>query len=683
MAFKKEGSIIVLLLCCCQWIHAQQSEPVLNAGAENQLENQAAVIPEDDAQPQLLNNYLHNRISLNTADAAALQSLGLLTPLQIHNFLLYRQLLGKLLSIYELQAIPGFDTAVIRSILPYVRVGDDLVPHYRLKDYAHGGEHALLLRYSRDLEKSRGYLPTDSTAAHYRGSPDKLLLRYRYNFPRYMSWGIVMEKDAGEQFFRGAQRNGFDFYSAHLFVKNYKHIKALALGDFTVNMGQGLINWQSLALGKGPAVMQIKREGELLRPYASAGEFYFYRGAGITLRQGYWEGTGFISLRRPDGSISSTDTLLTSQYITSLGSSGYHRSYTEQEKMNVLQQFTTGGNLSLVKQNWHAGINIIRHHFSVPLRKEAAPYNLFTFGGTQLINVSLDYAVTWKNMHFFGEVAISDNHKTGMVHGVLISVAKNADLSLLYRNYNRAYQSMYANAFGEYYRPANERGLYTALSLKITPRLTLNAYADVFNFPWLQYSMNAPGNGRELLLALTYIPDKHTEAFIRYSYSGKLQKGSAADFIKWQVWEQRNSWRCQTTMQLAEGLILKTRVEVNSYKNTIMQQQGFMLFTDAGYQFTRWPLMISGRYTKFMTGGTETRMYVAATGMLYEYVLSQLYGKGDQYQLRVRWRIMPRMSLWVRFQKVTYQDVSSIGNGWDEVAGSSKGAVFLQLQQLL
>lgn len=642
MAIEK---LVVLLLFYSQCIYARQSEPVLNAAEENQLESQAPVIPEDDI-------HQHDRISLNTADEKVLQSLGLLTPLQIRNFLLYRQLLGRLLSIYELQAIPGFDMAVIRSILPYVKVGEDLQPHYRLRDYTHKGDHSLLLRYGRELELSRGY-----TTAHYRGSPDKLLVRYRYNFHRYMSWGVVMEKDAGEQYV-------FDFYSAHIFVKNYKHIKALALGDFTVNMGQGLINWQSLALGKGPSVMQIKREADLLRPYTSAGEFYFYRGAGITLRQGCWEGTGFVSLRNID---------------TSSGSSGYHRSVTEIEKRNTQQQFTVGGNLSLIKQHWHVGINIIRHQFSVPVQKESAPYNLFTFAGTQLLNASANYAVTWKNLHFFGETAISDNLKMGMVHGVLASVAKNADLSLLYRNYDKEYQSMYANAFGEYYKPANEHGLYTAVSLKITPRLTLNAFADVFGFPWLQYSMNAPGNGKEMLLALTYTPDKHTEAYIRYSYSGKQQKRSSGDdFIRWLVLEERRSWRCQTTIQLLEGLTLKTRVEVNSYE----KQRGFMVFVDAVYQLPGKPLQLSGRYTKFMTDGTDTRMYVVATGMLYEYVLSQLYGKGYQYQLRTRWRIMPRLSLWARFQQVIYPDVLSTGSGWDEVAGNRSSAVQIQIQQL-
>ena len=37
-------------------------------------------------------------------------------------------------------------------------------------------------------------------------------------------------------------------------------IQALALGDFTVNMGQGLIQWQSLAFKKSVDVMGVKRQ---------------------------------------------------------------------------------------------------------------------------------------------------------------------------------------------------------------------------------------------------------------------------------------------------------------------------------------------------------------------------------------------------------------------------------------
>jgi hypothetical protein len=229
---------------------------------------------------------------------------------------------------------------------------------------------------------------------------------------------------------------------------------------------------------------------------------------------------------------------------------------------------------------------------------------------------------------------------------------------------------MYNNAFGEYYKAVNERGLYTAISLKITPYLIVNGYTDVFSFPWLSYSMNAPGSGKEVLLSLTYTPDKRTEAFIRYSYSAKQQKEDDDNFIKWPVPEEKQSWRCQISMQLKEGLIIKSRVEVNKSAN----QQGFLLFLDAAYQPEKTSFTFSGRYITFVTGGTETTMYVISSGILYEYMLSQLYGRGYQYQLCTRWRPMPRLSLWVRLQQTVYSAFAS--------EQSNKNLVTFQMQQL-
>src|SRR6185503_7473909 len=101
---------------------------------------------------------------------------------------------------------------------------------------------------------------------------------YRYSYKNLLQYGLVGDKDAGEQFLKGAQHSGFDFYSFHLFARNVGVIQSLAIGDFTVNMGQGLIHWQGLAFKKSAATMSIKRQSAVLRPYNSAGEFYFHRG---------------------------------------------------------------------------------------------------------------------------------------------------------------------------------------------------------------------------------------------------------------------------------------------------------------------------------------------------------------------------------------------------------------------
>jgi hypothetical protein len=131
----------------------------------------------------------------------------------------------------------------------------------------------LLVRYSQQIEKPIGFEKPADSSSYYLGSPQKLFFRYKYNYKNLLQYGLLGDKDAGEQFFKGYQKYGFDFYSLHFFVKNLGIIKSLTLGDFTVNMGQGLIQWQSIAFTKSAEVLSIKRHADILRPYNSAGEF--------------------------------------------------------------------------------------------------------------------------------------------------------------------------------------------------------------------------------------------------------------------------------------------------------------------------------------------------------------------------------------------------------------------------
>jgi hypothetical protein len=59
----------------------------------------------------------------------------------------------------------------------------------------------------------------------------------------------------------------------------------LAIGDFAINIGQGLTQLESLAFKKGADLINVKRQLTILRPYNSAGEINFHRGIGLTLRK--------------------------------------------------------------------------------------------------------------------------------------------------------------------------------------------------------------------------------------------------------------------------------------------------------------------------------------------------------------------------------------------------------------
>ncbi len=221
-----------------------------SAGREMERSEGQEQAQENDEQYQELTAYTKRKLNLNTADAAALHGLGLLDALQVNTFLQYRETLGPLVSIYELQAVPGFELPLIRSLLPYVQAGTGLEPYYTLKDYFGKGKHQLEIRYSRGLELAEGYRRKDSGVVKYLGSPDKILFRYRYRFGRYASWGLVMEKDAGETWLRKANALGGGSYWVPFVLQRLGKVKVLALGDYTVNMGRAWYSGRDCLSGK-------------------------------------------------------------------------------------------------------------------------------------------------------------------------------------------------------------------------------------------------------------------------------------------------------------------------------------------------------------------------------------------------------------------------------------------------
>jgi len=390
----------------------------VTTSTEQQLENQTDADQgetEDDSYLQELDHFRKNPLNLNIAEADELKQLRIVTDLQIFNLISYRNLFGKLISIYELQAVPAWDVNTIRKLLPFITTATTLSLSAEAGKRFKEGEHSFLLRVSQVLEKSDGFNKA-TAGTKYLGSAQKILFRYRYTYKNLLQFGITGDKDAGEQFLKGAQNKGFDFYSFHFFARKIGIIQSLAIGDFSVNMGQGLIQWQGLAFKKSADVMGVKRQSAVLRPYSSTGEFYFHRGAGITIKKGRIESTAFASLRKLGGNFVA-DTVNNEDYISSFLTSGYHRTNSEIADRNNLTQTTFGTNVLYRSNRWQVGVNGIYYNFSLPIQKRSEPYNLYAISGKNWYNFSVDYSYTYKNLHFFGEAAADRNLNKALING--------------------------------------------------------------------------------------------------------------------------------------------------------------------------------------------------------------------------------------------------------------------------
>src|SRR6185295_11980785 len=172
----KKLLVILLMIDHSSLITGQEIPP----NTEQQLENLAGADQtetEDDSYVVQLQYFKKHPLNLNQADANDLKELFFLTELQIENLLSYRHLLGKLISIYELQAIPSWDVGTIKKILQFVTVDNSLSTAEDLKKRLTAGDHGLLFRFSETLERSKGF-DKITPGTKYLGGRQRLFFRY-------------------------------------------------------------------------------------------------------------------------------------------------------------------------------------------------------------------------------------------------------------------------------------------------------------------------------------------------------------------------------------------------------------------------------------------------------------------------------------------------------------------------
>lgn len=659
---------------------------------EQQLENLAEINEtetEDDSYWQQLDYYKKHPVNLNTASAVQLEELRLLTPLQISNFLRYRDLLGNLVNIYEIQAVPGWDITTIKKLLPFITVADEWEPARNFGKRFTGGEASMLFRIASLLETPVGYRRKETGLSHYTGSKDRLLFRCRYNYKDLLQYGISGKKDAGEQFFRGKQQYGFDFYSIHFFARKLGIVKALALGDYVVNMGQGLIQWQSLAFGKSTLITDVKRQGAVLKPHTSAGEFNFHRGAGVTIGKRNWEVTVFGSLRVFSATLAPDSTEEKGLYVATLLTSGYHRTPSELARRNNLHSFSAGGNFRVKGTNWRAGFNMVQYQFEYPMRASANWYDRFAISGKRWGNYSVDYSYTFSNVHMFGEIATDYKYHQAFAAGLITSPDPRVDVTMVYRNIDKAYQSLFSNAFTENSMPTNESGLYTGLVIRPFAYWQVNAYADFFSFPWLKYRVNAPFNGYDYMVQLTCTPSKRVEIYSRYRYRSKpLNSDDALQPMRNVTATAWQSWRTQLALTINTRWQLRHRVDLVRFQSaTDNVQNGFAAYVDCSYNA---PLLSAGiRLHYFDTDGYDSRIYAFEQSVAYSYPVVILYNKGFRYYANTRINISSVIRRYigreyngivtVRMAQFLYNSQTQIGSGLDAITGNSKTDYIIQL----
>lgn len=663
-------------------------------------EIQADQIPYEDLYGTLLNFY-QSPLNLNTAGPEELRALPLLSEAQVAALLLHRRTTGPLLSVYELQAVPGWTVRTIERVAPFVTVASpnpNAVRGPLWQRIKNEENNAVMLRYERVMQQRKGYAPVDTfqgrPTLRYLGSPDALALRYRVSHAHDFSLGFTAEKDAGEPLAWRPARNQFgpDFLSAHVVLYEQGRLKTLALGDYQLQFGQGLLLSSGLALGKGGETVTALRRASLgVRPYAALLENTFFRGAAATYQLApRWEATAFASRKNIDANArQTTDSLARfDEFSTSLLLTGLHRTATEIANRQRLAETVGGGHLGYRSPdgNLSFGFTAVGTHYGLAYQKRPEPYNRYEFQGQNNLAFGAHYSYGWRNLLLFGEGGRSSGGGLGTVNGVLASLGPSVDASVLVRHYDVNFHTFYGNALSENTRNINESGLYIGLKVRPLLRWEVSAYFDQFRFPWLRYRVGAPSQGQDALLRVAFTPTKTGLLYVQYRARLKPLDlpGSLGRPVPLPGQQLRHSLLVYCDVQPTPRLGLRTRLQASYLRadDNLPWRSGFVLSQDATVQLAR-RVSLAARYAVFDTDDYDTRQYMFEQDVLYAISAPALYGQGTRAYALLQATLNKHFTIWLRYADTRYRHQDTISSGLEEIKGNARSEVTAQVRYKL
>ena len=628
-----------------------------------------------------LTYFARHPINLNATDALSLQLLLVLSDTQINALFKHIASYGKLKSIFELQCVTGMDLPTIRWLQPFVYVNeDDGFSDFSFRRLREEGTHDIMLRSKRTLQEQAGFIPDPLTGKkNFLGSEYGTYMRYRFQYRRNILVGMTFENDIGEPL-----RNGPDFKSASLFIREAKALKQLVVGDYQVQFGQGLTCWNSMAFGKSSFSVQVKRNAQGLKPYSSVNESSFFRGAGVTIGNRFISATVFASRRKLDATFN-TDTVLTDDgmALNSIVLGGLHRTESEIAKKNLLTEIVTGGNVQVQKGMWKLGTVEVQRSLSDSVAAKTDWYANGKFAGKTQSAVGMYAEGVWQNVSLFGEVSRSSNNAWAYVTGLTAALHSHVSATFLLRNFGGDFQSVYSNviAEGNSIIPSNERGMYASVQAQLSKKVSLNAYTDGVQFPWLRYQVTGPSSFSDNLIQFNYKPDKKHEFYARMRIRRTSIDRSVLNRIDFPVDRLSQQIRLNFIFSPIESLKLHSRIEfVRTNEEGLPNESGYLVFQDVIWKKMNVPFSVTLRYALFQTDAWSARLYAYENDVLYSYSIPAYYGKGARIYGIFKFDIRRNIDLWIRVAQWTYTDRDEISSGDSAIEGFRKTDCTMQLR---
>ena len=666
------NSLFIIPACSAQNPSENLIEEVLEDLSVNNDINNSVNSLNWENELEELSNRLQEPVNLNSATREQLEQFPFLSDIQIEHLLAYIYIHGQMETIYELQLVEELDRQTIQYLLPFVCIkAINNEPAFRwktmLKDAGRYGKNEVLTRLDIPFYKRKGYEHT------YLGPSVYNSVKYTFRYRDQLYAGGVAEKDAGEPFAALHNRYGYDYYSFYLLLQNCGRLKSLAVGNYRLSFGQGLVMSTDYLMGKTIYASSFNNRSAGIKRHSSTDEYNYFRGVATTVAlTKRLSVSAFYSHRNMDGVV--TDGEITSVYKT-----GLHRSRKEADKKNLLTSQLTGGNVSYQQNHIRLGITGVYYVFNRPYEPELTGYSKYNIHGNHFYNLGIDYAYRWRRFSFQGETAIGKQGWASL-NRLQYSPVQDIQFMLIHRFYSYDYWAMYAHSFGEGSTVQNEQGYYVGLETTPFSHWRFFVSFDLFSFPWKKYRINIPSRGTDGLIQATFTPRTNLSMYLKYRYKQK-ERDLTGSKVTLTLPIFHHQLRYRLNYSLNDVFSSRTTLDYNHFHS---QDRA----ATKGYQVTQmissqlpWTRLfadVQGSY--FCTDDYDSRVYVSEKGLLYTFYTPSFQGRGFRCAVRLRYELNKHWLFITKFGETIYLNRNEIGSGNDLIYGNKKEDIQMQLR---
>lgn len=585
---------------------------------------------EEIDETSIENDYEHlcelesSPLNINTLNPEDLYLIPGINRDQIDDIIKYRDRYGEFRTIEELALIESIDRP-LRLFLSNFIVAEPIV---KGKWYARPTLDSI-------MKKGHGEILSYINIPLYDRVGDKngyLGYKYKYNikltgkFSDNIRYGFCGAQDAGEPLFANKNNLGTDYYSFYVKVNNIGRLKTIVLGQYKIKFGMGLIQNNSFGYGKQIMLSSINNYDATITGHSSRSDGEHFLGLANTLDLGKkgsinkWTLTSFWSYRKIDATLNKDGS------ISTISTTGYHRTPAEMEKKNNSSSLNAGAHINYKRNGLYIGASMVYNWFDRPLNpnpnNNPNSYRTYYAKGGDFWNASINYGYISGKFTFSGETATGSCNSIATINSIEAKVHKDITVNAVQRFYSYKYYAINAKAFNDGGYTQNESGIYAGMIWTATKNITVNAYSDLSYFPWIKYYTNASSYSFDNNISLKYSKDKWN---VQAKYKFRIRQRNNEE--KTEIINRYTNKLRFTIQRTSDNISTSTIIDLSKLTYTGYESQGYSITQNLNIQ-TNKKNTIYAFISYFNTDDSNSSVYLSERTIPGSYSSSNFYGNG-------------------------------------------------------